>query len=196
MTAGRTITRTIIPKVMTENGYPSINPDPWVEPVNEPPKIYQDATANYLMEEERRLFYVALTRAKQRLDILTVEGSKSQFIDELPDELCFHDHPLTEDELEEIRKKGEIRKKIRGTTEIAQDYPPMGTIKWNGRGHMKVNLFDASDEQQERFVEPKGQSMELTSCGIEFRSRPEEDAEGERLQLQIDKDTSMEVINE
>ncbi len=40
---------------------------------------------NYMYSEERRLFYVALTRAKRKTFILTKEWSKSSFIEELED---------------------------------------------------------------------------------------------------------------
>lgn len=42
---------------------------------------------NLLMEEERRLFYVALTRAKDKVYLLTEKGNESRFLDEIPDEL-------------------------------------------------------------------------------------------------------------
>lgn len=38
-----------------------------------------------LLEEERRLFYVAITRAKDFLYLLTDYGLESQFIEELPE---------------------------------------------------------------------------------------------------------------
>ena len=37
-----------------------------------------------LMEEERRLFYVAITRAKEELHLITELGNESRFIDEIP----------------------------------------------------------------------------------------------------------------
>jgi DNA helicase-4 len=37
-----------------------------------------------VLEEERRLFYVAITRAKERLYILTEQGRESPFLQELP----------------------------------------------------------------------------------------------------------------
>jgi ATP-dependent exoDNAse (exonuclease V) beta subunit len=37
------------------------------------------------MEEERRLFYVAITRAKDKLFLITEKGSESRFLKEIPD---------------------------------------------------------------------------------------------------------------
>jgi DNA helicase-4 len=37
-----------------------------------------------MLEEERRLFYVALTRAREEINLLTTRGAESQFIDEIP----------------------------------------------------------------------------------------------------------------
>lgn len=39
-----------------------------------------------LMEEERRLFYVAITRAMEELFLLSIKGSESMFISEIPSE--------------------------------------------------------------------------------------------------------------
>jgi DNA helicase IV len=39
---------------------------------------------NLMLEEERRLFYVALTRAKEEINLITMRGNESQFIDEIP----------------------------------------------------------------------------------------------------------------
>lgn len=37
-----------------------------------------------MLEEERRLFYVALTRAREEINLVTLKGYESQFIDEIP----------------------------------------------------------------------------------------------------------------
>ena len=37
------------------------------------------------MEEERRLFYVAITRAKEKLFLITEKGNESGFLKEIPD---------------------------------------------------------------------------------------------------------------
>ena len=47
-------------------------------------RIVKDVKYDMLMEEERRLFYVALTRAKDELYLITELGSESRFIDEIP----------------------------------------------------------------------------------------------------------------
>ena len=36
------------------------------------------------MEEERRLFYVAITRAKEKLFLITEKGNESSFLKEIP----------------------------------------------------------------------------------------------------------------
>ena len=40
-------------------------------------------------EEERRLFYVAITRAKEEAIIYTQEGRESKFLDEINDHVIF-----------------------------------------------------------------------------------------------------------
>ena len=37
------------------------------------------------MEEERRLFYVAITRAKDKLFLITQKGNESSFLKEIPE---------------------------------------------------------------------------------------------------------------
>ena len=41
------------------------------------------------MEEERRLFYVAITRAKDKLFLITEKGNESSFLKEIPDDFTF-----------------------------------------------------------------------------------------------------------
>ncbi len=58
-------------------------PDIWLED-----RIFQvikKANHNQLLEEERRLFYVAITRAKDKLFLITEKGNESSFLKEIPD---------------------------------------------------------------------------------------------------------------
>jgi superfamily I DNA/RNA helicase len=57
-------------------------PDVWLDDVVF--RVVKDVKYHILMEEERRLFYVALTRAKDELYLITELGSESCFIDEIP----------------------------------------------------------------------------------------------------------------
>lgn len=62
-------------------------PDPWMQD-----KIYhviKKTAYDTLLEEERRLFYVALTRAKSHLYLMSQKGNVSQFIKEIPKDLLF-----------------------------------------------------------------------------------------------------------
>ncbi|MEM0942051.1 MAG: 3'-5' exonuclease [Bacteroidota bacterium] len=58
-------------------------PDIWMED-----RIYQiikESNHDVLLEEERRLFYVAITRAKDELFLLTEKGNESSFLREIPE---------------------------------------------------------------------------------------------------------------
>jgi DNA helicase-4 len=57
-------------------------PDVWLDDVIF--RVVKDVKYDMLMEEERRLFYVALTRAKDELYLITELGKESSFIDEIP----------------------------------------------------------------------------------------------------------------
>lgn len=62
-------------------------PDIWMED-----RIYQvikKSNHDLLLEEERRLFYVAITRAKDELFLLTEKGNESSFLKEIPDDFTF-----------------------------------------------------------------------------------------------------------
>jgi superfamily I DNA/RNA helicase len=58
-------------------------PDIWMED-----RIFQvikKANLDLLLEEERRLFYVAITRAKDKLFLITEKGRESSFLKEIPE---------------------------------------------------------------------------------------------------------------
>ncbi|MGB9931740.1 UvrD-helicase domain-containing protein [Haloarcula amylolytica] len=185
----------IIPKVSKVGGYPSMKPDPWLEPIKQPPEIYEEEDVTYQLEEERRLFYVALTRAESRLDVLTVQGAESVFVEELPDQLCNHLQPLAEDELTEIETENECRKVVSGSIN-AKFTDNFAVVDWDGGGLVGLNMYDASDEQRRQIdkLDSSGAKLTLQNCGIEFRDPlNENDADYEQLQLQLDSDVTIQM---
>lgn len=59
-------------------------PDIWLD--DRVFQVIRKVKHDMLLEEERRLFYVALTRAKDELFLITRKGNESTFLDEIPEE--------------------------------------------------------------------------------------------------------------
>ncbi|HWZ23538.1 MAG TPA: UvrD-helicase domain-containing protein [Cytophagaceae bacterium] len=59
-------------------------PDVWMDDMIF--RVVKDTPYDFLLEEERRLFYVAMTRAKEELYLITEKGNESSFIEEIPNE--------------------------------------------------------------------------------------------------------------
>ena len=73
-----------------------------------------DEKSHYL-EEERRLFYVAVTRTKEKLYLFSTEKRQSKFIAEIEDKQCVKDYiktdiPEHENNVVEEFYKGDITK--------------------------------------------------------------------------------------
>ena len=68
-------------------GFPSrIQDDPLIQ-------ILLDGSDTYPLAEERRLFYVAMTRAKKKVWLLVKQNDRSCFVDELMNEYEKHINP-------------------------------------------------------------------------------------------------------
>lgn len=76
-------------------------PDVWLED-----RIFQvvrKGRHDLLMEEERRLFYVAITRAKEKLFLITEKGIESSFLREIPETYTVKTGDSTQDLVEEVQ---------------------------------------------------------------------------------------------
>lgn len=58
-------------------------------------QIFKPVNANLLLEEERRLFYVAMTRAREQLFLIAEKGNESEFIKEITDEYLDRENFMT-----------------------------------------------------------------------------------------------------
>ncbi len=74
-------------------------PDVWLDDAIF--RVVKDMKYDTLLEEERRLFYVAITRAKDELFLITELGNESQFIEEIP--VAFFKKPAPKRSLSDTR---------------------------------------------------------------------------------------------
>ena len=75
-------------------------PDIWMED-----RIYQvvkESKHDVLLEEERRLFYVALTRAEEDLYLITEKGYESRFLKEIPEIFTSKSHSVYKPLIEKV----------------------------------------------------------------------------------------------
>jgi len=100
----------------------------------EDPSIYEPARENYppqdTKEEERRLFYVAMTRAKEDLYIYTWKPAMSEFLEEIADytlekPISYYTHYLPKFTPEHQSPESDAQKQVKAYTveEIRHDYP-------------------------------------------------------------------------
>lgn len=85
-------------------------PDVWLE--DRIYKVIKQSNLDSLLEEERRLFYVALTRAKDILFLITEKGRMSPFLKEIPDEYIQRTDMPFQSVVEEVRLCPECRRQI------------------------------------------------------------------------------------
>jgi DNA helicase IV len=66
-------------------------------------RVVKDVKYDLLLEEERRLFYVAITRAKDELFLITELGNESSFVDEIPKQFYANNKPEFKDIVEVLK---------------------------------------------------------------------------------------------
>jgi DNA helicase-4 len=66
-------------------------------------RIVKDVKYDLLWEEERRLFYVAMTRAKDELFLITELGNESSFVEEIPQQFYANNNLEFKDIVEELK---------------------------------------------------------------------------------------------
>lgn len=68
----------VVEMISGRGGFPNIKEDPEIY------RVIRPVSPREKLEEERRCFYVAVTRAKKKLFLISQEGRESSFIKELP----------------------------------------------------------------------------------------------------------------
>lgn len=127
--------------------------------------------------EERRLFYMALTRAKEQLDIQTRTGHQSSFLDPINEHVAHTPVPIDWDS-----DRVSMTAQVRSTTETVSRHRQLGTFVVDGYRIPYVVPFDARD------VEPLEEQHDyrLENVAVsEYNDNP---------QLRIDDTTTIELL--
>lgn len=97
----------IIGLIDGNNGFPNVFPADRIM------QVLKKVNYDILMEEERRLFYVAMTRAKEELYLISEEGAPSSFISEIPPEYYIQNQYDFSNSMEQVLLCPECKKAIR-----------------------------------------------------------------------------------
>ncbi len=132
------------------------------------------------MQEERRLFYVGVTRAQKLLYILTPKRATSKFVKELPDNLM-EDQKMNDDKIK-LRKHSELKIKYeqrlqkelsRGNYVLVQKYSrALNVINDHEKGK-KIDLKDSDWENElkmdlkQDFTPPIEERLHLSASSID-----------------------------
>jgi len=87
-------------------------PDVWME--DRIFEVIKKSKHDLLLEEERRLFYVAMTRAKDELYLITEKGNESRFINEISDTYTYKTSVSIKSVVEEIILCGSCNSRLDG----------------------------------------------------------------------------------
>ncbi|MCD8206935.1 MAG: UvrD-helicase domain-containing protein, partial [Bacteroidales bacterium] len=130
-----------------------------------PSKIEDDPIMNFVTKvdrsieyaEERRLFYVAMTRTKNRVFIMTPETHPSEFVLEL-----LRDYP------DKITLRGEIDKSARSPRKYSNSCPVCGfplQVRYNPNYGLKLWMC-ANEPEVCNFItnDPSGKKMSIMKC--------------------------------
>lgn len=161
-----------------QRSYPLIHPD-WVFTW-----IFGDSPAK-ITDEERRLFYVALTRAESELIVITEKKKESPFIDDIRCELSqlkWDDFPpISEQHERVIVQVGNQQYKGSSPTHTIKDFLKAAGYQWQSTGW---NSWAKSFPMDEFSIDLLSKEIWSTNAdGIEVRIYDEQDSLLERYQI-------------
>lgn len=111
-------------------------------------RIYQvvkESNHDVLLEEERRLFYVALTRAEEYLFLITEKGYESRFLKEIPEIFTSKSSSVNKPVLEEIVLCSECEKALEEDFKFC---PFCGTEKQDQNFENVITSYVAEPESE------------------------------------------------